>query len=238
MRDMLKRVLNARVADVLPDPTPLDRAPGLSARLGRPVYLKREDLTPIFSFKLRGAYNRIALLDEHARAAGVIAASAGNHAQGVAFAAARLGLACRIVMPRTTPAIKVDAVRRLGAAVELCGDDYSVAAEHCAALAAETGMTLVPPYDDLDVIAGQGTVGLEILRQAPRDLGAVFVPVGGGGLAAGIAAVVKEVRPEVRVIGVEPTDADAMTRSLRAGRRIVLEHVGIFADGVAVRQVG
>ncbi len=238
MRHMLKRVLNARVADVLPDPTPLDRAPALSARLGRPVYVKREDLTPIFSFKLRGAYNRVAHLDHDARARGVIAASAGNHAQGVAFAAARLGLQCRIVMPRTTPAIKIEAVRRYGAAIELIGDDYAAAAERCAALAAETGMTIIPPYDDLDVIAGQGTVGLEILHQAPRDLGAVFVPVGGGGLAAGVAAVVKEVRPDVRVIGVEPADSDAMTRSLREGRRVVLEHVGIFADGVAVRQVG
>jgi len=238
MRHMLKRVLNARVADVLPDPTPLDRAPALSARLGRPVYVKREDLTPIFSFKLRGAYNRVAHLDHDARARGVIAASAGNHAQGVAFAAARLGLQCRIVMPRTTPAIKIEAVRRYGAAIELIGDDYAAAAERCAALAAETGMTIIPPYDDLDVIAGQGTVGLEILHQAPRDLGAVFVPVGGGGLAAGVAAVVKEVRPDVRVVGVEPADSDAMTRSLREGRRVVLDHVGIFADGVAVRQVG
>ncbi|HZW54465.1 MAG TPA: pyridoxal-phosphate dependent enzyme, partial [Candidatus Elarobacter sp.] len=238
MRHMLKRVLNARVADVLPDPTPLDRAPALSARLGRAVYVKREDLTPIFSFKLRGAYNRIAQLDDDARRRGVIAASAGNHAQGVAFAAARLGLACRIVMPRTTPAIKVEAVRRYGATIELVGDDYAAAAERCAALAAETAMTVIPPYDDLDVIAGQGTVGLEILHQAPRDLGAVFVPIGGGGLAAGVAAVVKEVRPDVRVIGVEPADSDAMTRSLREGRRVVLDHVGIFADGVAVRQVG
>ncbi len=238
MREMLTRVLNARVAEVLPEPTPLDRAPALSARLGRAVFLKREDLTPIFSFKLRGAYNRIAQLDTRAREAGVIAASAGNHAQGVAFAAARLGLKARIVMPRTTPAIKVEAVRRHGATIELVGDDYAAAAERCAALAAETGMTIVPPYDDLDVIAGQGTVGLEILHQAPRDLAAILVPVGGGGLASGVASVVKEVRPAVRVIGVEPVDSDAMGRSLRAGERVVLEHVGLFADGVAVRQVG
>src|ERR1043165_7707512 len=163
--DLLKRVLNARVADVLPDPTPLDPAPKLSHRLDRPVLLKREDLTPIFAFKLRGAYNRIAQLDDRARAAGVIAASAGNHAQGVAFAARRLGLRCRIVMPRTTPAIKVEAVRRLGATIDLAGDDYAAAAEVCTAIAAESGMTVVPPYDDLDVIAGQGTVGLEIVRQ-------------------------------------------------------------------------
>src|SRR5262245_10482018 len=235
---MLKRILNARVADVLPSPTPLDAAPNLSRRLGRTVLLKREDLTPIFSFKLRGAYNRMAMLGDVERAAGVIAASAGNHAQGVAYAAARLGVRSRIVMPRTTPSIKIDAVRRLGAEVELVGDDYAAAAERCAALAAETGMTVIPPYDDLDVIAGQGTVGLEILRQAPRDLSAIFVPIGGGGLAAGVSVLVKELRPAVRVIGVEPSDSDAMRRSLEAGRRVVLEHVGMFADGVAVRQVG
>ena len=238
MNDMLKRVLNARVADVLPEPTPLDPAPNLSARLGAPVLLKREDLTPIFSFKLRGAYNRIALLADGERAAGVIAASAGNHAQGVAYAAAKLGLRCCIVMPRTTPGIKVSAVRRYGAAIELVGDDYTEAAAYCAGRAVETGMTLIPPYDDLDVIAGQGTIGLEILHQAPRTLGAIFVPIGGGGLASGVGAIVKELRPDVRIVGVEAEDSDAMIRSLREGRRVVLEHVGIFADGVAVRQVG
>jgi len=238
MYEMLKRVVNARVAEVLPEPTPLDPAPRLSARLGRPVLLKREDLTPIFSFKLRGAYNRIAQLGDRERAAGVIAASAGNHAQGVAYAATRLGIRCRIVMPRTTPAIKVAAVRGFGVDVELVGDDYAAAAAHAAGLAAETGMTVVPPFDDLDVIAGQGTVGLEILRQAPRELGSIFVPIGGGGLAAGLASVVKELRPEVRIVGVEPDDSDAMTRALAAGERVVLDHVGRFADGVAVRQVG
>jgi threonine dehydratase len=236
--EMLKRVLNARVREVLPQPTPLDPAPGLSARLGVPLLLKREDLTPIFSFKIRGAYNRLVHLDAAERAAGVIAASAGNHAQGVAFSAARLGLVCRIVMPRTTPAIKVDAVRRYGATVDLVGDDYAEAAAFCATVAAEHGMTIIPPYDDLHVIAGQGTAGIEILEQAPRDLGAIFVPVGGGGLAAGVASVVKALRPGVRVIGVEPDDSDAMTRSLAAGARVRLEHVGIFADGVAVREVG
>jgi threonine dehydratase len=235
---MLKRVLNARVAEVLPEPTPLDAARSLSLRLEHPVLLKREDLTPVFSFKIRGAYNRIASLGDAVRQSGVIAASAGNHAQGVAFAAQRLGIPCRIVMPRTTPAIKVDAVRRLGAAIELIGDDYADAAARCAALADETGMVSIPPFDDLEVIAGQGTIGLEILRAAPRDLGSIFVPVGGGGLAAGIASVVKELRPEVRVIGVEPDDSDAMARSLAAGERVVLERVGIFADGVAVKQVG
>jgi len=238
MDAMLRRALEARVPEILPDPTPLDPAPALTERLGRRVLLKREDLTPVFSFKIRGAYNRIAQLDEAERARGVIAASAGNHAQGVAFAAARLGVRCHVVMARTAPAIKVEAVRRLGAEVELVGDDFSVAAAHAAVRAEESGMVMVPPFDDPDVIAGQATIGLEILRQAPRDLAAIFVPVGGGGLAAGVAAVVKELRPAVRVIGVEPDDSDAMARSLEAGDRVVLPHVGIFADGVAVKQVG
>jgi threonine dehydratase len=173
-----------------------------------------------------------------ARRAGVIAASAGNHAQGVAAGAVRLGLRCRIVMPRTTPTIKVEAVRRLGAVIDLVGDDYADAAAHCAVVARDTGMTLIPPYDHLDVIAGQGTVGLEILSQAPRDLRAIFVPIGGGGLASGVAAVVKELRPAVRVVGVQPDDSDAMAESLRQGRRVRREHVGLFADGVAAREPG
>ena len=238
MEQMLRRSFNARVAEVLPTPTPLDRATTLSERLGRSVWLKREDLTPVFSFKVRGAYNAIAALDETRRRSGVIAASAGNHAQGVALAAQRLGHRCCIVMPRTTPSIKVEAVRRLGAQVELVGDDYSDAAARCAVLAGETGMTPIPPYDHLDVIAGQGTIGLEILSQAPRDLGAIFLPIGGGGLAAGVAAVVKELRPAVRVLGVQPDDADAMAQSLRAGHRVRREHVGLFADGVATREPG
>ena len=172
----------------MPSPTALDRATTLSERLGRDVWLKREDETPVFSFKLRGAYNADRGARRAAqRQAGVVAASAGNHAQGVAAAARRLGLRCRIVMPRTTPSIKVEAVRRLGAEFELVGDDYAGAAAHCAELARETGMTVIPPYDDADVIAGQGTIGLELLRQAPRDLAAMFVPIGGGGLAAGVA---------------------------------------------------
>jgi threonine dehydratase len=238
MEQMLRRVFNARVADVLPAPTPLDRALTLSERLGCDVRLKREDLTPVFSFKLRGAYNAISGLDDAARRAGVLAASAGNHAQGVAAAAVRLGLRCRIVMPRTTPSIKVEAVRRLGAAIDLVGDDYTDAAAHCAALARESGMTVIPPFDHLDVIAGQGTIGLEVLHQAPRDLCAIFLPIGGGGLAAGVAAVVKELRPSVRVVGVQPDDADAMTQSLRLGRRVRREHVGLFADGVAAKEPG
>jgi threonine dehydratase len=233
---VLTRALNSRVTEVLPSPTPITEAHLLSARLGFPVLLKREDLTPIFSFKLRGAYNRIANLDDAAKAAGVIAASAGNHAQGVAYAARRLKLNALLVMPTTTPTIKVDAVRRLGAEIDLVGDDYADAACHATRIAAETGATLIHGYDHLDVIAGQATIALELLRQA--DCGSIFVPVGGGGLAAGIAAVIKAVRPEVRVIGVEPEDSDAMTQSINAGRRVELEHVGTFADGVAVRVVG
>jgi threonine dehydratase len=213
-------------------------APGLSQRLGAPVWLKREDLTPVFSFKLRGAYNRIALLADDQLARGIIAASAGNHAQGVAFACRRRGARCRIVMPRTTPDIKIAAVRSYGAEIDLFGDNYSDAAGHARELASATGMTVVHPFDDLDVIAGQGTVGLEILRQAPRELGAILVPVGGGGLISGVAAVIKELRPEVRVIGVQPDDSAAMALSLQKGERVLLDHVGIFADGVAVRQVG
>jgi threonine dehydratase len=238
MDDLLKRSLDSRVAEVLPDPTPLDPAPLLSARLGFPIFIKREDLTPVFSFKIRGAYNRMSRLDAAERAAGVVAASAGNHAQGVSFAARRLGIPCRIVMPRTTPSIKVEAVRRYGVAIELVGDDYTAAAEHAASLVAATGAIDIPPFDDLDVIAGQGTIALELLRQGPRDLGAIFVPVGGGGLAAGIATIVKALRPSVRVVGVQAADSEAMAQSLRAGRRVVLPHVGIFADGVAARQVG
>ncbi len=236
--DLLKRALNARVADVLPEPTPLDPARNLSERLGHPVLLKREDLTPVFSFKLRGAYNRIAALSEAERARGVIAASAGNHAQGVAFAARRLGIRCRIVMPRTTPAIKVAAVRALGARIDLVGDSYSDAAVFSDELALATSAVQIPPFDDLDVIAGQGTIGLEILRQAPRNLGSIFVPIGGGGLVSGIAAVVKELRPDVRIIGVQSASSDAMRRSLAEGRRVRLDRVGIFADGVAVKEVG
>jgi threonine dehydratase len=237
INDLLKRALRARVTDILPEPTPLDVAPNLSARLERPVLIKREDLTPVFSFKLRGAYNRMTALTPSELARGVIAASAGNHAQGVAFAAKRLGIGCRIVMPRTTPVIKVAAVRQLGAEIDLFGDSYSDAAEQCALLAKETSAVEIPPYDDLDVIAGQGTVGLEILRQA-RDVASICVPVGGGGLISGIASVVKELHPDVRVIGVQSSGSEAMRRSVEEGKRVRLDRVGIFADGVAVKQVG
>ena len=234
---MLRLILTSRVYDVARS-TPLDVARRLSRLTGNGVLLKREDLQPIFTYKLRGAYNRMAHLPADARARGVITASAGNHAQGVAFSARRLELSALIVMPQTTPEIKVDAVRELGAEVELTGDSFADAKTRCDELVVKTGRFLVHPFDDPLVIAGQGTIAPEILGQGPEELAAIFVPVGGGGLIAGIASYVKAIRPEVKVIGVEPLEADAMYRSLEAGRRIVLDHVGIFADGVAVREVG
>ena len=234
---MLRLILTSRVYDVAQE-TPLERALHLSRRLENDVLLKREDLQPVFSYKLRGAYNRIAHMSEAERARGVIAASAGNHAQGVAFAARHLGLRALIVMPQTTPEIKVDAVRELGAEVVLAGDTYAEAKTRCDELAFETGLTFVHPFDDPLVIAGQGTIANEILRHKLGDATAIFVPVGGGGLIAGIASYVKAVRPEVKVIGVEPYEADAMYQSLAAGKRVMLDGVGIFADGVAVREVG
>ena len=235
--DYLKRILTSKVYDVAIE-TPLDLAPQLSARIGNTVLLKREDTQAVFSFKLRGAYNKMAHLPLAALKRGVIAASAGNHAQGVALAAQRLGCQATIVMPVTTPRIKVEAVRTLGAKVVLHGDTFEGAVAHSQALLAEGGATYIHPYDDLDVIAGQGTIGMELLRQMPRGMAAVFVPIGGGGLIAGIASFLKRLSPGIRIIGVEPADADAMKRSLEAGRRIKLEQVGLFADGVAVSQVG
>ena len=235
--DYLERVLKARVYDVASE-SPLELAPALSKRLRNRLLIKREDLQPVFSFKLRGAYNKMAGLPRRRLARGVIAASAGNHAQGVALAAQRLGCRAVIVMPVTTPRIKVDAVASRGAEVVLHGDSYSEAYQKALAIKRRRGLTFVHPYDDPEVIAGQGTVGMEILRQHPRPIDAIFVPVGGGGLISGIAAYVKRVRPSVRIVGVEPVDAAAMAKSLKAGRRIELEHVGLFADGVAVKQVG
>jgi threonine dehydratase len=236
-RSLLHDVLTSRVYDVARE-TPLEPAPRLSRRLGASVLMKREDLQPVFSFKLRGAYNRIAHLSDEERARGVITASAGNHAQGVAFSARHLGLSAVIVMPRTTPEIKIEAVAAMGAEVVLEGDNYSDAQTHCDRLAVERGLCFVHPFDDPLVIAGQGTIGEEILRQAHGRVDAVFVPVGGGGLLAGVAGYVKALLPQVSVLGVEPFESDAMYRSLAAGERVRLEHVGIFADGVAVRQVG
>ncbi len=235
--EYLRRSLLATVYDVARE-TPLELAPRLSAKLGHQVLVKREDTQPIFSFKLRGAYNKMVRLSATALARGVVAASAGNHAQGVALAATRLGSRAVIVMPRTTPSIKVEAVRALGATVTLVGDTLEQAAEHATALAEQGGLTYVHPYDDPDVIAGQGTIGIELLRQCPGRLDAIFVPVGGGGLIAGIGAVVKALRPEVRIIAVEPEGADAMIRSLREKRRVTLAAVSRFAEGVAVSAPG
>ena len=233
----IKRILDARVYDVAIE-TPLELARALSRRLDNRVLLKREDLQPVFSFKLRGAYNKMALLSAEERARGVIAASAGNHAQGVALSANRLGLKALIVMPKTTPDIKVEAVERMGASTVLHGNTYDDAYQHAWQLAEKRGMTFIHPYDDPDVIAGQGTIAMEILRQHSGELDAIFVPVGGGGLIAGVAAYIKYLRPDTKVIGVEPEDAPCMHHALEAGERVVLDQVGIFADGVAVRQVG
>jgi threonine dehydratase len=235
--DVVRAILTSRVYDVARE-TPLDPAPRLSARLENTVLLKREDLQPIFSFKIRGAYNRIVRLSAEEQARGVIAASAGNHAQGVALSAQRLGLRAVIVMPRTTPDIKVEAVKALGAEVVLVGDHYTEAQRHCSEMVRTTGLSFIHPFDDPWVIAGQGTVAVELLRQSPDNLAAVFVPVGGGGLIAGIGAYVKSLMPDVRILGVEPTDADAMAQSVATGRRVQLDEVGVFADGVAVQQVG
>jgi len=233
----LQRILTSRVYDVAVE-TPLQLAPGLSARLGNQVFFKREDLQPIFSFKLRGAYNCIAHLSEEQRQRGVITASAGNHAQGVAYSSQRLGVRAVIVMPVTTPEIKINACRARGAEVVLHGDSYSDAEAHAYALQAELGLSFVHPYDDPLVIAGQGTIGLEISQQMRAERYRVFVPIGGGGLAAGIAVFLKSINPQIAVIGVEPDDADAMYQSLQAGERVTLPQVGIFVDGVAVRRVG
>jgi threonine dehydratase len=236
--DYLERILKARVYDIATQ-SPLEPAPRLSRRLDNQVLLKREDLQPVFSFKIRGAYNKIAHLSATAANRGVICASAGNHAQGVALAAKRRGITATIVMPQTTPQIKVQAVIGFGGDAVLHGDDFDQAYEHAVALTRERQLTFIHPFDDPDVIAGQGTIGMEILRQhAGADIAAIFVPVGGGGLIAGIAAYVKYLFPQIRIIGVEPDDADAMYRSLQAGKRVTLDRVGIFADGVAVRRVG
>ncbi|MGR8919565.1 MAG: threonine ammonia-lyase, biosynthetic [Gammaproteobacteria bacterium] len=233
----VKMILRAPVYDVARE-TPLEQMPSISARLGNRVWLKREDMQPVFSYKIRGAYTLMASLSAEHLERGVIAASAGNHAQGVALAAKRLGTRATIVMPKTTPEIKIAAVRSLGGDVVLHGNTYDEASEHAKALGAERGLSFVPPYDHPLIIAGQGTVGMEILRQHTQNIDAIFVPVGGGGLIAGIAAYVKALAPEIRVIGVEPEEAASMTRALEAGHPVSLERIGIFADGAAVRQVG
>lgn len=233
----IKRILNARVYDVARE-TPVDEVPLLSQRLGNQVLLKREDLQPVFSFKCRGAYNKMAQLPQSALDRGVVAASAGNHAQGVAMAAQRLGVRAKIVMPVTTPAIKVNAVRSRGATVVLYGDAFDQAAEKAAELVAKEGLTFLHPFDDPDVIAGQGTVAVEIVKQCARPLDYVFVPCGGGGLLAGMATYLAYIWPETKVIGVEPEDAACAKAALDKGRRVTLKEVGLFADGCAVAQVG
>ncbi|MBK6739791.1 MAG: threonine ammonia-lyase, biosynthetic [Haliea sp.] len=233
----IKRILDARVYDVARE-TPIHEAHLMSRRLDNRVWLKREDLQPVFSFKLRGAYCKMSRLTPEQRSRGVIAASAGNHAQGVAMAAQKLRMKATIVMPRTTPLIKVDAVRNLGARVLLHGDSYDEAALHAQELLHAKGLTYVHPFDDPDVIAGQGTVGMEIVRQHQRPLDALFVPVGGGGLIAGVAAYVSYVWPQTRIIGVEPEDAACLQLALARGRRDSLAEVGLFADGCAVAQIG
>lgn len=233
----LKRILTARVYDVASE-TPLEAAPVLSARLGNRILIKREDLQPVFSFKLRGAYNKMANLDAGELSRGVIASSAGNHAQGVALAAARLGCRAVIVMPVTTPQVKIDAVRTRGAEVILHGESYSEAFAHANALMTERGLTFVHPFDDPDVIAGQGTIGMEILRQHTGAIHAIFVAIGGGGLISGIAAYIKQLKPDIKIIGVQTEDSDAMYQSVQAGHRVELKDVGLFADGTAVKLVG
>lgn len=237
LNDYLKKILAARVYDVAIE-SPLHTATFLSERLGNQIWVKREDKQPVYSFKIRGAYNKVVQLTEEEKAKGVIAASAGNHAQGLALAAKKLGIKAVIVMPRTTPEIKVKSVKARGARVILHGDAYDEAFTHSQKLVEEKGYTYIHPYDDPATIAGQGTIGMEILRQMPMLPDAIFVPVGGGGLAAGVAAYVKALYPEVKVIGVESTESACLAAAKKAGKRVILPEVGIFADGVAVAQIG
>ncbi len=235
--DYLKKILTSRVYELAVE-TPLEFAPGLSERMGNRIYFKREDMQSVFSFKLRGAYNKMAQLSGAQLKRGVICESAGNHAQGVALSASHLGCRALIVMPVTTPALKIDAVRARGGEVVLHGESYSDAYQHALTLEKKLKLTFVHPFDDPDVIAGQGTIGMEILRQHPGAVHAVFVAVGGGGLIGGVGAYIKLVRPDIKIIGVQTTDSDAMTRSLHSGRRVTLTDVGLFSDGTAVKQVG
>lgn len=237
LKDYLYKIQHSKVYDVAQQ-TPLEFQQGLSKRIGNKVLLKREDMQPVFSFKIRGAYNKMANLPTNLLSKGVIAASAGNHAQGVALSAEKLGCRAVIVMPTTTPAIKINAVKARGGEVVLYGDSYSDAYAYALELEKKEGLTFVHPYDDPDVIAGQGTLALEILNEYPDDIEAIFCCVGGGGLLAGVAAYIKSIRPDIKVIGVEAKDAEAMTLSLTSGERIVLDQVGLFADGAAVKQVG
>src|SRR5690625_2439983 len=235
--DYLKRILTSKVYDVVTE-TPLELAPLASARLNNRILLKREDQLSVFSFKLRGAYNKMANMPAEELRRGVIAASAGNHAQGVAYSASRLGARAVIVMPMTSPQRKIDDVRNLGGVVVLVGESFTDAYEHAVTLEQEEGLTFVHPFDDEDVIAGQGTIGMEILHQHPGPIDAVFVPIGGGGLIAGVAAYIKQLRPEIKIIGVQTKDSNAMQQSVARQERVELKDVGLFSDGTAVKQVG
>jgi len=237
INDYLQKILTARVYDVAQE-TPLELANTLSQRMDNRIYFKREDMQSVFSFKLRGAYNKMVHLTPAQLKRGVICASAGNHAQGVALSAARLGCRAVVVMPTTTPQVKIEAVKARGAEVVLSGDSFTDAYNHALTLEKKHKLTFVHPFDDPHVIAGQGTVGMEILRQHPEPIHAIFVAIGGGGLIAGVAAYVKAVRPDIKIIGVQTTDSDAMARSLKAGRRVTLPDVGLFSDGTAVKLVG
>ena len=237
LTEYVEKISRSRVYDVAIT-SPLEEMPKLSRRLSNTIWLKREDLQPVFSFKLRGAYNRMSILSDVERQQGVVAASAGNHAQGVALAARKLGLSALIVMPTTTPPIKVEAVRHFGAAIELFGDSYDEACSHALAIADKQGRVFIHPYDDPEIIAGQGTIAMEMVNQHPEPFDAVFIPVGGGGLIAGMAIYIKAFWPDVKVIGVEPADAASLHDALLADERITLDQVGLFADGTAVRQVG
>lgn len=236
MNKILRDTVNSKVYDIA-QRTPLSAAPKLSKELKTNVFFKREDLQPVYSFKIRGAYNKMSRLTEQEASQGVLCSSAGNHAQGVALSAQKLGISALVVMPKTTPAIKVEAVKGYGAQVILYGDSYSEAAEHARSIIKETGRTYIHPFDDPLVIAGQGTIGVEILEQL-ADVSHIFIPVGGGGLIAGIANYIKSIKPSVTIIGVEPIDAACLQKALKQHKRIILPRVGVFADGVAVKQVG
>ena len=233
----LKKILDSRVYEVAKE-TSLDFAANLSEKLNKNIFLKREDTQPTFSFKIRGAYNKIVNLKDKEYKKGIIAASAGNHAQGVSLAASKLGISSVIVMPKTTPKVKVEAVKKLGSKIIITGDSYSDAYDHAMKISKKEKLVFIHPFDDDDVIAGQGTIGMEILRQSSREIEAIFIAVGGGGLIAGVGAYIKAVRPEIKIIGVQTEDSDAMNRSLKSGKRVRLANVGLFSDGTAVKQVG
>ncbi len=236
-KSLIERILTARVHDVATE-TPLDKARNLSERFNNNIYLKREDLQPVFSFKIRGAFNKLFRLTEEERSRGVVAASAGNHAQGVALAGSALGIETTIVMPNITPDIKIKAVQAFGGKAVIHGDSFDDAYAHARELEEKQGMTFAHPFDDLDVIAGQGTIGMEILRQNPTPPDAIFIAIGGGGLISGVGSYIKYLYPDTKIIGVEHEEAPCMYMALKEGKRVILPRVGTFSDGTAVKQVG